>query len=116
MNTEHVIDFDNLVLTGKEVFEDWEDLIVENEGHYTAEDQFLFFAYKGSEVMIGFTLSISGDWWYTPSSYMEPAEGQVNITGLQIQVDLLSIADREVELDGSLKKTLQAVVEKYISL
>lgn len=116
MNTEHVIDFDNLVLTGKEVFKDWEDLIVENEGHYTAQDQFLFFAYKGSEVTIGFTLSISGDWWYTPSSYMEPAEGQVNITGLQIQVDLLSIADKEVELDGSLKKTLQLVVEKYISL
>ena len=69
MTTEHVIDFDNLVLTSKEVFEDWEDLIVENEGHYTAQDQYLCFTYKGSEVMIGFTLSISGKIFLGISSF-----------------------------------------------
>ena len=46
ISTEHVIDFDNLVLTSKEVFEDWEYLIVENDGSYSEEDQYLYFDFK----------------------------------------------------------------------
>ena len=49
ISTEHVIDFDNLVLTSKEVFDDYEYLIVEHDGYYSEEDQYLYFDFKGIE-------------------------------------------------------------------
>lgn len=115
ISTEHVIDFNNLVLTNKDVFGDWEYLIDDNDGHYSQESQALFFDFKGIEVIIGFDLAISGTSWYQPASYMQPEEGETEITDVDIDVNYLSIGDNEVKIDIGLKKTLTEVVKKYVS-
>lgn len=115
ISTEHVIDFDNLVLTSKEVFDDWEYLIVENDGYYSEDFQYLNFDFKGIEVCIGFELTIRGTHWYIPESYMEPADGEVNITDVEIDVNFLMIDDNELAVDKDLKKTLTEVVKKYVT-
>jgi hypothetical protein len=114
ISTEHVIDFDNLVLTSKQVFDEWEYLIVEHDGHYSEEDQYLIFGFKGIEVCIGFELTIKGWHWYRPSSYMEPEDGETHITDVDIDVNYLLVADEEVVVDKDLKKTLTEVVKKYV--
>lgn len=114
ISTEHVIDFDNLVLTSKEVFDDWECLICEHDGYYSEEEQYLNFDFKGIEVSIGFELTIKGWSWYRPASYMEPEDGEVNITDVDIDVNYLLVADEEVVVDKDLKKTLSEVVKKYV--
>lgn len=114
-STEHVIDFDNLVLTGKEVFDEWEYLICENDGHYSDDFQCLYFDYKGIEVVIGFELAISGWSWYRPATYMEPEEGETHITSVDIDVNYLWINDEEIVPDKELKKTLEGVVKKYVN-
>jgi hypothetical protein len=115
ISTEHVIDFDNLVLTDKDVFGDWECLIYENDGRYSQESQALFFDFKGIEVIIGFDLAISGTSWYQPASYMQPEEGETEITDIDIDVDYLWIGDDEIKIDNDLKKTLTEVVKKYVN-
>jgi len=114
ISTEHVIDFDNLVLTDKDVFDDWEYLICENDGSYSQDLQALYFDYKGIEVVIGFELTIRGWYWYQPATYMEPEDGETHITDVEINVDYLSIQDEEVTIDKDLKKTLLEVVKKYV--
>jgi hypothetical protein len=115
ISTEHVIDFDNLVLTDSDVFGDWESLIDENDGYYSQDSQTLFFDFKGIEVIIGFDLAIRGSSWYTPASYMQPAEGETEITDIDIDVNYLWIGDDEVLIDNDLKKTLTGVVKKYVN-
>jgi len=115
ISTEHVIDFDNLVLTDKDVFGDWENLICEHDGYYNQDSQALYFDYKGLEVVIGFELTIRGWYWYKPASYMEPEDGEIKITDVNIYVNFLSIGDNEFSVDKDLRKTLTEVVEKYVS-
>lgn len=115
ISTEHVIYFDNLVLKSKEVFNEWEYLIVEHDGSYSEDDQFLYFDFKGIEVCIGFRLTIKGWYWYQPPSYMEPEEGETHITDVDIDINYLSIADEELVIDKDLKKTLSDVVKKYVN-
>ena len=114
-STEHVIDFDNLVLTSKEVFSDWDYLITENDGDYSEDSQCLYFDFKGIEVCIGFELTIKGSHWYRSATYMEPEEGEVKITDIDIDVNYLSVADEEIVTDKDLKKTLTDVVKKYVT-
>jgi len=114
-STEHVIDFDNLVLTDKDVFNDWENLICEHDGYYNQDSQALYFDYKGLEVVIGFELTIRGWYWYKPASYMEPEDGETEITDIDIDVNYLWIGDNEVLIDNDLKKTLTIVVKKYVN-
>jgi hypothetical protein len=46
---------------------------------------------------------------------MEPEDGEVNITDVDIDVNYLLIADEEVVVDEDLKKTLSEVVKKYVT-
>lgn len=112
---EHVVDFDNLILTSKEVYDEWEYLISEHDGYYSQKNQNIYFDFKGIEICVGFELTIRGWSWYRPSSYMEPEDGEVKITSVEIDVEYLLVADEEVALDKELKKTLEIVVNKYVN-
>jgi len=114
ISTEHVIDFDNLVLTDKEVFGEWKYLISENDGFYSEKDQYLHFEFKGIKFIIGFDLSISGYSWYKPSTYTEEADGETKITDVDIDVNYLSVDDEEIVTDKDLSETLTEVVKKYV--
>lgn len=114
ISTERVMNFDNLVFKSKEVFSDWEYLICENDGSYSQDLQYMTFDYNGSEVCVGFTLSIRGNYWYSPATYMSPEEGDVRITDVEVDVDYLSIDDNELSFDKEVAKTLEKVVKKYI--
>ena len=114
IQTKKLIDFDNLVLKSKEVFDDWEYYICENDGYYSEDTQSLIFDSNGIEILIDFTLSIGGSFWYQPSTYMEPEDGETHITDVDIDVNYLLVADEEVTIDKDLKKTLSDVVKKYL--
>lgn len=114
ISTEHVIDFDNLVLTSKEVYSDWKYLISENDGHYSEDSQFLYFDYKGIEVIIGFELTLRGWSYYQPENFDQPSYGDERITDVEIGVNYLMIGEEEVSLDENLQKTLTQVVKKYV--
>lgn len=114
ISTERVMNFDNLVFKSKEVFSDWEYLICENDGYYSQDFQSIVFDYNGYEVYIGFTLTIRGDYWYTPATYMSPEEGEVTIEEVDVDIDYLSIDDNELEFDREVAKTLSELVKKYI--
>lgn len=112
--TKKLIDFDNLVLRSKEVFDDWDYYICEYDGYYSQDAQVLTFDCGGVEVMIDFTLTIRGWSWYQPATYMEPEDGEVHITDVEIDIDYLYIDEDEVELTKELKKTLESLVKKNI--
>jgi hypothetical protein len=114
IQTKKLIDFDNLVLKSKEVFDDWEYYICENDGYYSEDTQSLIFDSNGIEILIDFTLSIRGSFWYEPSSYMEPEDGEVCITDVDVDIDNFYIGDDGVELTKELKKTLVSLVKKNI--
>lgn len=109
-----LIKTENLVLKSKDVVSDWENLICEGDGYFNDQFQSLTFDMNGVEVFIGFEITIRGNHWYKPASYMEPEDGEVNITSVDIDINSLMIDDEDVEFQ-SFQSNLKDIVFKYIS-
>jgi hypothetical protein len=64
----------------------WNDLICENEGSFSREDEFLAFDMNGIELVIFYDLSVSGKIDYDPGDYYTPSYTDVEITDKEIIV------------------------------
>jgi hypothetical protein len=111
-----LINMENLVLKSKDVVGDWESLIYEGDGYYNDEFQSLTFDSNGVEILIGFEITIRGNHWYKPASYMEPEDGEVNITDVDINVNAFLIDDSDVEFDSDMKKKLTNIVKNQLKI
>ena len=111
-----LINMENLVLKSKDVVGDWESLIYEGDGYYNDEFQSLTFDSNGVEILIGFEITIRGNHWYKPASYMEPEDGEVNITSVDINVNAFLIDDSDVEFDSDMKKKLTNIVKNQLKI
>ena len=109
-----LINMENLLLKSKDVVSDWENLICEGDGYYNDEFQSLTFDNNGVEIFIGFEITIRGNHWYKPASYMEPEDGEVNITDVDINVNAFMIDDSDVEFDIDMKKILTNIVKNQL--
>ena len=110
-----MIDFNNLIYKSSEIVEDWEDLIYENEGSFSSDSQILTLDMNGVEVVIDFTLSVVGDYWYTPATYLQPEEGETTITRIDVDIENVYLDDCEVILDKNLKINFEILVKKYLN-
>jgi hypothetical protein len=108
---EKQIELENLTITDIDVFGDWESLIFENSGEYSSEGQYICFDYFKQEVFVEFSLRISGDFWYIPESYLQPAEGEVNITSVEVSISTFTIDDVEIESKEAINEMEHAIAK-----
>jgi hypothetical protein len=103
-----VVDFDCLKAEG------WEELICENEGHFSREGEFMSFEVDGLNLTIVYDLSVSGRIDYDPGDYYNPPYSDFEITYEAIDVTEVTLDDYEIELTKELKDLFSEVIKKNL--
>jgi len=104
----------NLIDTDCSKTEDWEELICENEGHFSREGEFMMFEVDGLDLVISYDLEVSGRIEYDPGDYWNPPYSDFEITNESIDVTEVTLDDYNIELTKELKQLFSEVVKKNL--
>jgi hypothetical protein len=94
--------------------DDWEELICENEGHFSREGEFMIFEVDGLDLVISYDLEVSGRVEYDPGDYWTPPYSDFEVTNETIDVTEVTLDDYEIELTKELKFLFSEVVKKNL--
>jgi hypothetical protein len=94
--------------------DDWEELICENEGHFSREGEFMIFEVDGLDLVISYDLEVSGRVDYDPGDYWTPPYSDFEVTNETIDVTEVTLDDYEIELTKELKFLFSEVVKKNL--
>lgn len=95
-------------------FENWEELICENEGSFSREGEFMLFDMNGLELVITYDLDVSGHIEYDPGDYYNPPYTDVDINHQNIDVTQVTLDEYDIELTKELETLFSEVVKKYL--
>ena len=107
------IDTQKLTIVEKEVFGDWENLIVENDGDYSQSEQWINFQLGDYSIDVTFRLRITGDFYYLPESYLQPSEGEVNILSVEVLIEDFTINSEKItnrEVISDMEKSISELL------
>lgn len=116
---ENLLNFDDLIITSKDIFGDWESLIVEHDGDFSQKNQSISFQFGPHSIDISFRLRIIGNHWYIPESYLQPSEGEVNISEVDVTISDFTIDDEQIEnkqVIQDMEKSLAKLLISDVSL
>lgn len=94
--------------------EDWEELICENEGHFSRESEFMLFEVDGLDLVITYDLEVSGRVIYDPGDYWTPEYSDCEITDETIDVTSVTLDDYDIELTKELRQLFSEVIKKNL--
>ena len=94
--------------------EDWEELICENEGHFSREGEFMAFEVDGLDLVISYELEVSGITEYDPGDYYTPPYSDFQITDETIYVTDVTLNDYNIELTKELRELFSEVIKKNL--
>ena len=94
--------------------EDWEELICENEGHFSKDGQYMSFDVDGLMLTIVYDLEVSGRVTYDPGDYWNPPYSDCDITDETIDVTEVTLDDYEIELTKELRYLFSEVIKKNL--
>lgn len=92
----------------------WDELICENEGSF-GEDGIIIFDLNGIEAYVNFKFYVDGIVSHDPGDYWTPPYTDVDINGVDIEIEEFYIDDIEVKLTKEMIKALTEKVEKVIN-
>jgi len=111
----YTIDFQELSnVNYKDVQDDWDNLICENEGSFRSEDQVISFNVDGNELVVCFELNVSGRVDYDPGDYWTPSYTDVNITDVDVYISNVYLNDYDLPLDKETTRLLENKIQKMI--
>lgn len=94
--------------------EDWEEMICENEGHFSREGEFMIFEVDDLDLVITYDLEVSGKSDYDPGDYYNPPSSDFEITEESIDVVQVTLDDYNIELTKELKQLFSEVIKKNL--
>ena len=94
--------------------DEWEELICENEGHFSREGEFMIFEVDGLDLVITYDLDVSGRVEYDPGDYYNPPYSDFEITDESIDVTEVTLDDYNIELTKELKLLFSEVIKKNL--
>lgn len=111
----YTIDFQQLDnVNYKDIQDDWDNLICENEGSFSREDQVISFDVDGNELVVCFELNVSGRVDYDPGDYWTPSYTDVDITDVDIYISNVYLNDYDLPLDKETTRLLEKKILKMI--
>ncbi len=121
LDQTYTIDFGNLEFTDGDFkkYDDFSDLIYENEGSVCLEDQWISYAPAGNEdvcVVVEYTLEVDGYFDECPGDYWTPPACDFCLNDATVSINRFLIDDFDVELSSEMKGFLQSLVEKQIGM
>lgn len=121
LDQTYTIDFSNLTFSDGDFkkYDDFSDLIYENEGSVCLEDQWISYNPAGNEdvcVVVEYTLEVDGYFDECPGDYWTPPSCDFELSDASVTISRFLIDDYEVELSPEMEKFLQAMVEKKIGM
>jgi hypothetical protein len=108
----YLINFQNLKVSDKDIVNnnDFEELILENEGSFTRDDQVIWFKSddlgEDVEVSVEYEIYVSGSVDYDPGDYWTPPYTDVDINDIDIEIKSVYIDDIELELTKEIETIL----------
>lgn len=121
LDQTYTIDFSNLTFSDGDFkkYDDFSDLVYENEGSVCLEDQWISYNPAGNEdvyVAVEYTLEVDGYFDECPGDYWTPGSCDFVLNDAAVTITKFLIDDYEVELSKEMEKFLQAMVEKKIGM
>jgi hypothetical protein len=104
----------NLIDSDCKKSDQWEELICENEGHFSSESEFMLFEVNGLDLVIIYDLDVSGRVDYDPGDYWNPPYSDFEITDETINVTEVTLDDYNIELTKELKELFSEVIKKNL--
>ena len=93
---------------------DWEELICENEGSFSKDEEYMIFDSNGIEIVVNYELSVSGRVDYDPGDYYTPPYSDFDITYEDIFISSVTIDGYELELSKETKSLFEKEVKKKL--
>lgn len=93
--------------------ESWDDMIM-NGGSFVKDNQYMTFDNNGSEVTVGFELSVIGTHTYDPGDYDTPPYSDCDISDVNILIDYLTIDDESIDTNKETNDVLVNLINKNL--
>lgn len=114
METTYQFNTKSLTLTEKDVLEDWQDMIFENDGYFQKGDQYMKFDMSGIQIDVFFNLSVRGSISHDEGDYWTPSHTEVDIEDVDVDIDAIFIDEYEVELNDIIKTQFTDIVKNNL--
>lgn len=114
--TIYSINFQELELVDKDIItnEDFENLIVENEGLFTRDNQTIWFKNGDIEISVEYEICVSGSVDYDPGDYWTPPYSDVDINDVDIEIKSVYVDDIELELTNEIEMILLTKIKQEL--
>ena len=121
LDQTYTIDFNNLTFTDGDFkkYDDFSDLIYENEGSVCREEEWISFSPAGNDdvcIVIEYTLELSGYFDECPGDYWTPPASDFCLDEATVSINRFLIDDVEVEMSKEMERFLEGMVEKKIGM
>lgn len=113
-NKIYSLNLKNLILKHKDVELDWTELILENDGSFSRDCQYMAFDCDGIEVVVDFDIDVHGRVDHDPGDYWTAPYTDVDITDVNVSVTNLNIDEYDVELTDSLISFFEGEIKKHM--
>ena len=116
MNTIQTLDIKNLKLVDSDCTKSsrFSDLLIENKGSFSTEDEYLVFDMNGVELAIFYNLEVSGKVDVDFGDFYSPSSMDLDITNQDVDVIKATIDDVDIDLSEDVKSLLSEVVKNYL--
>lgn len=114
--TIYSINFQELELVDKDIItnEDFDNLIVENEGLFTRDNQTIWFKNNDIEISVEYEIYVSGSVDHDPGDYWTPPYTDVDINDIDIEIKSVYIDDIELELTKEIETILLTKIKQEL--
>lgn len=93
---------------------DFDDKLVEHDGSFYQEDEFMIFEVDGNEVVIIYNLCVDGYTTYDGGDYFTPPCASVCVNNQDVEVTDVTINDYSINLNTGMTKIFAKIVDKNL--
>jgi hypothetical protein len=115
LTNNRVIDFENIKdVNYIDIVSGLEEMLCENNGSFSVEDQSVSFDVDGDELIVLFELNVNGNIDYDPGDYWTAPFTDVNITDIDVCITRVCLDDCELSLDKETIVLLEGKIKNLV--
>lgn len=107
---------DNLIFVDGEYTksDDFNDIIYDNEGSYTSNDEVMYFDMGGKEISVKYSLYLEGRVYEETGDWYTPGSTEISIDEVDIDINSVLVDNTEIDLNNEDYKRFSKLIEKFL--